>query len=538
MKRRGRTIKNTHAEAMAFRTRATVGFLAVLAGIGLLMAWYFRLQVLDHGVYAMRSEANRVRMVPAPPARGLIYDRKGRLLAENVPAWRLDVVPERAGEPAALLRRIAPIVVLDEEQQADFLAAFRASRPYKPVTLKLRVPDEEANRFVVDQWRFPGVELVPYLNRVYPHKALLAHVVGYVGRVDKRDEARMGADIAAFSHTGKTGLERYYEDVLRGKPGHRQLETNVDGRTVRALQTLPATPGADLKLALDLDLQQAMVWAFGDLQGSAVAIDPKTGGILAMVSLPDYDPNLFVNGIGHADYKRLNEDPGRPQFNRVVLGGVAPGSTIKPFVALAGLDSGKRRPEDKVLSTGMFRIAGQRRGYGDSHRGGHGWTDLRKSIYASVNTYYYRLGLDMGIETFDRYLDRYGFGHPTGVDLAGEIGGILPSPQWKQANARKQGPWYPGDTVISSIGQGFWKVTPLQLAQATAALADAGRMHRPHLVQSVRSGYRAPWMEVAQPAPRVISDRPDHLQAVKEGMILTVHGPGTCLLYTSPSPRD
>ena len=522
-----RALKNAHAEAMLFRRRAAIGFVLVLLGIAFLAAWYFRLQVVEHDEYATRSEANRIRMVPAPPARGLIYDRKGRLLAENVPAWRLDVTPERAGDPQELLQRITPLVALDEEERADFLATFKAVRPYKAVTLKARVSEEEAALFAVDQWRFPGVELVPYLGREYPHKALLAHVVGYVGRVDKRDEQRMGQAIAAYRHTGKTGLERYYEDLLRGKPGYRRLETNVDGRTMRALDTLPATPGADLRLSLDLDLQQAMVWAFGDLQGSAVAIDPRTGGILAMVSLPDYDPNLFVNGIGHADYRRLNEDPGRPQFNRVVLGGVAPGSTIKPFVALAGLDSGKRTPEDRVLSTGMFRIAGQRRGYGDASRRGHGWTDLRKSIYASVNTYYYRLGLDMGIETFDRYMERYGFGQPTGVDLSGEIAGILPSPQWKQANAPKQGPWYPGDTVISSIGQGFWKVTPLQLAQATAALGDRGNLRRPHLVESVRSGYRAPWVEVAQPQPRSISDSPANLLAVHEGMVQTVHGPGT-----------
>ena len=269
-----------------------------------------------------------------------------------------------------------------------------------------------------------------------------------------------------------------------------------------------------------------MVAAFGELEGTAVAVDPRSGEILAMVSLPSYDPNLFVNGISHADYRALNDNPSRPQFNRAVLGGVAPGSTIKPLLGLAGLDSGVRRAEDKTLSTGMFYVGGQKRGYGDSHRGGHGWTDLRKSIYESVNTYYYKLALDMGIKRFDEYMDRYGFGKPTGVDLSGEIAGILPSPEWKAKNAPKQGKWYPGDTVISGIGQGFWKVTPLQMAQATAALAD-GWLRRPHLVKDMRAGFDAQWTPVPLQPPTRISDSPAHLQAVREGMIATVHGPGT-----------
>jgi penicillin-binding protein 2 len=351
-------------------------------------------------------------------------------------------------------------------------------------------------------------------------------VIGYVGRIDEKDQAALGPAGIAYSHTGKTGLERYYDEQLRGKPGYKRLETNVDGRTVRALDTVPATPGTDLRLSIDLDLQRAMVAAFGELEGTAVAVDPRTGEILAMVSLPAYDTNLFVNGISHADYKALNENPSRPQFNRAVLGGVAPGSTIKPLLALAGLDSGVRRAEDKTLSTGMFYVGGQRRGYGDSHRGGHGWTDLRKSIYESVNTYYYRLALDMGIARFDEYMDRYGFGKPTGVDLSGEIAGILPSPEWKAKNAPKQGRWYPGDTVISGIGQGFWKVTPLQMAQATAALAD-GWLRRPHLVKDMRAGFAAEWTPVPLVPPTRISDSPAHLQAVREGMIATVHGPGT-----------
>ena len=524
---RRRQIKNASAETALFHMRAALGFAVVLLCLAGLAGWYFRLQVLQHEDFATRSEANRVRLRPVVPARGLILDRKGRVLAENVPAWRLDVVPDQAGDVKRLLPELSELIAISADDIVKFEDARRASRGFKPITLKARLDEGEIARFAVDRWRFPGVEVVPYLTRRYPHGDLFAHVVGYVGRVDEDDLKQLGENGDAFTHVGKTGLERYYDAQLRGKPGFEKIETNVEGRALGRVDWVPATPGSDLRLGIDLDLQRAMVTAFGSLEGSAVAMDPRSGEILAMVSLPAFDPNLFVNGISHADYRALLDNPSRPQFNRIVLGGVAPGSTLKPFVALAGVDSGMRTPEDKTLSTGMFYLPGQRRGYGDSHRGGHGWTDLRKSIYASVNTYYYKLAMDMGIARFDDYMARYGFGAPTGVDLAGEIDGILPSPEWKARNAPKQGRWYPGDTVISAIGQGFWKVTPLQLAQATAALADDGRLRRPHLVTARRNGFGEAWIEDPQPAPRRISDNQGHLQAVREGMIATVHGAGT-----------
>ena len=532
MVRRTRLIKDHAAEAALFRRRALVGFLGVLLGLGALGGWYFRLQVLRHDEFATRSEANRLRLVPVAPARGLIYDRKGRILADNIAAWRLEAVPERAGDGAALLARLQGVVALDAEQQAQFLRDYRAARPFKPVTLKLRVPDEEAARFAVNRWRFPGVELVPYLGRIYPYGALFAHVVGYVGRIDDKDLAAMGDIGGAYTHTGKTGLERYYETLLRGKPGYRRLETNVAGRTVRALDTVPAVPGTDLRLSIDAELQQAMVDAFGDLEGSALAMDPRSGEILAMVSLPSFDPNLFVNGISHADFQALNDNPSRPQFNRIVLGGVAPGSTIKPLTALAGLDSGLRQPDDKVLSTGVFRLPGMRgRGWLD---GVHGWTDARKSIYESVNTYYYELALDMGVQRYDAYMAKYGFGQKTGIDLAGEIEGIVPSPASKMKYARQR--WYPGDLVNSSIGQGLWKVTPLQLVRGVAAIADGGQLRRPHLVAEQRAGFAAPWAPLPQPPAVRISDRPDHVKVVQEGMEMTTTGSGTAARVFRGSP--
>jgi len=517
--------KNIQAEVEQFRRRAAVGFLGALLGLGVLGGWYFKLQVLDHDVYVTRSEANRIKARPVVPGRGLIYDRKGRLLAENVPAFRLDVTPNKVEDMAATLTGLRAIFSLSDEDIERFEQSRKARRSFMPVTLKLRVSDAEMARFAVDRWRYPGVELEPYLTRRYPYGELLAHVIGYVGRVDDKDLQELGEGNAALTHIGKSGLERYYEQQLRGKVGYEQVETNVQGRAIRTLGRVPAQSGTDLRLSIDIDLQQAMVTAFGDQEGSAVAIDPRTGEILAMVSLPSYDPNLFVNGISHADFKRLNENPSRPQFNRLVLGGVAPGSTVKPFLGLAGLDSGLRRPEDKILSRGMFYLPGVSRGWGDANRNGHGWTDLRKSISQSVNTYYYQLGTDMGVQRYDEYMGgHYGFGQPTGIDLLGEIGGILPSPAAKAKANRER--WYPGDMVNASIGQGLWKVTPLQLVRGVGGLAS-GQLRTPHLVVEQRVRFDHDWMPLPQPAPRPITPNPSNLQAVREGMMGTMQPGGS-----------
>jgi penicillin-binding protein 2 len=515
-------LKNAAAEAAQFRRRALLAFLLVLGGLLVLAGWYFSLQVLQHSDYATRSEDNRIKLQPVVPGRGLIYDRKGRILADNVPAFRLEVVPEQAGDPDRWLPALQRVVALAPEDIKAFHEARRAQRGFRAIVLKPRVDAEEAARFAVDRWRFPGIELVSYLNRRYPHQALFAHVIGYVGRVDEDDLAALGESGLAFSHAGKTGLERYYEDALRGALGQQQVETNVEGRALDTVGRVPATPGADLRLSVDLDLQQAMVDAFGEAEGSAVAIDPSTGQVLAMVSLPSYDPNLFVNGISHPDYRALMDNPSRPLFNRNVLGGGPPGSTIKPMVALAGLDSGLRTPQDRVFSTGEFFIPGQRRGYRDAHGGG-GWVDLRDSISRSVNYYYYDLAYDMGIDRFSDYMERYGFGARTGIDMVGENDGIVPSIDYKRGIGSE--PWYPGETVIAGIGQGYWVATTLQLARATAAIANGGTLHPLRMVEARRDGYQAPWRMLPPGGTARITDHPDHLRAVQEGMMDTVHGP-------------
>jgi len=528
------TMKNPHAEAEQFRRRAAEGFLIIALALSGLAFGYFRLQVLQHQEYSTRSEANRIKARPIVPARGLIYDRNGKLLADNVPAFRLEITSDKIANLDATLAGLSQLVSITPEELAQFKSTRKAIRSFFPVVLKLRLSEEERARLAVNRYRFPGVDVVPYLTRRYPYGNLFGHVIGYVGRLDVKDLEKLGdSKYSALTHIGKSGIERYYEEKLRGEIGYEEVETNVDGREIRVLKGIPAKPGSDLRLTIDADLQQAMVAAFGDFDGSAVAVDPRTGEILAMVSLPSYDPNLFVNGISFADYKALIDNPSRPLFNRNLQGGGPPGSTIKPFVGLAGLESGLRKPSDRIFSSGEFHIPGQRRGYRDAEAGGVGWVDLKQSIAQSVNTYYYQLAMDMGIQRFDEYLSRYGFGQKTGIDLVGESPGVLPSPEWKRNHSKE--PWYLGETVISGIGQGYWVVTALQLAQGVATIADNGVRHRLHLVGAQRQGFDAAWQPEA-PMPSVRIADPAHIAAIRDAMVAvvqtgTAHGIGVDAPY-------
>lgn len=517
-------IKNPSFEAELFRRRALVALAAAAAALALLAAGYFRLQVLQFDEYRRQADSNRVKLRPTMPARGLIYDRDGVLLADNVSAYRLELIPEQVDDVDATLARIGGLIALSPDDLRRFKRARDSSRRFLPITVKLRLSEDEVARFSINRFRFPGVEVVPYLTRRYAYGDLFAHVIGYVARLDEADLKAMGDErYSVLTHTGKTGVERAYEEKLRGTIGYEAVETNARGRSLGVLNRHLSEAGTDLRLSLDTDLQKATVEAFGERTGSAVAVDPRTGEVLAMVSLPAFDTNLFVNGISTADYRALSTDPSQPLFNRNVRGGTPPGSTIKPFVALAGLESGLRRPEDTVYSSGEFFIPGQRRGYRDSHRGGHGTVDLYSSIAESVNTYYYKLAMDMGIEKFDYYMRRYGFGQPTGIDLVGEVSGILPSPEWKRKRFKQ--PWYLGETVIAGIGQGYWVVTPLQLAQGTASLANGGRRIPLRLVKQTRTGLNAPWTPLPPPAWTSIGATPEQLRAIRTGMEATMHTP-------------
>lgn len=520
---RRQKLKNVHAEADQFRRRAMLGFLGIALAMLGLAGGYFRLQVLQHEEYQTRSEANRIKPRPIVPARGLIYDRNGRLLADNVPAYRLEIVPEQVRDLEATLTGLGQLVQLDAEDIGRFRETRRATRGFRPIPLKLRLDEGELARLAVNRHRFPGVEVVSYLTRRYPYGALFSHIIGYVGRVDVADLEAMGdSRNTALTHIGKAGIERFHEARLRGEIGYEEIETNVEGRALGVVRRHDAKPGADLFLSVDARLQQAMTDAFQGQDGAAVAIDPATGEILAMVSLPGYDPNLFINGISHADWQAL-QAPARPLFNRIVLGGFPPGSTIKPFMALAGLEAGVRRPEDLTLSTGEFFLPGQKRGYRDWRAGGHGMTNLRESLAQSVNTYYFKLAVELGVDRMDAFFQRLGFGEPTGIDLSGEIPGVRPSRAWKRKQFNAD--WYPGDTVNAAIGQGYWVTSPLQMAQATAMLANGGVRHRPHLVRESQAGFDQPRRPEPQPpGVRVVPDDAN-LAAVNDGLVAVVHGP-------------
>lgn len=534
-----RRLKNVILEAEQFQRRALLGFLGVALAFTALSLGYLRLQVFRHDEYRTLAEENRIKPRPVVPARGLIYDRNGKLLADNVPAYRLEVTPDLVGDIDATVKALSGIVSLSTEDIDAFTRSRKAQRSFLPAILKLRLNDEEVARFALERHRFPGVEVTPYLTRRYPHGDLLAHVIGYVGRVDEADAKLWeGTPLSALTHIGKTGIERFYEDRLHGVVGYSEEEVNVQGRRLRTVRQIPAAAGEDLYLSIDLDLQRAMVDAFQGQHGAAVAIDPRSGEILAMVSLPSYDPNLFVNGISRKDYAALNTDVARPLFNRNVLGGFAPGSTIKPFMALAGLEYGLRTPQSVTYSDGEFHIPGQSRGYRDWRPGGHGRVNLSESLAQSVNTYYYQLALDLGMQRIDEFFSKLGFGQRTGIDMAGENRGILPSPAWKQAYFKgKNGPWYTGETVVAGIGQGYWVTTPLQLAQATAVVVNGGHRQPLSLLHATQSSFDAPKQYLPHPrGPRVVSNEAN-LQAVRDGMVAVLHGPsGTARSAASGAP--
>jgi penicillin-binding protein 2 len=519
-------LKDHVLEGRLFRTRATVAFLLVLLAIVLLGLRYVFLQVIRYDDFAMRSSSNQVRIVPAPPNRGLIYDRRGRPLAENRPAYRLELVPEKVGNLRETIESLGHIIDLPEDAQATFEAARGRYRVFDSIPLKFNLSEEEVARFAVDRHRYPGVEVVPYLSRYYPYGELLTHVLGYVGRLDASD--LQNVDIGNYrgtTHIGKVGIERYYETQLHGVSGLEKLETNVQGRTLQVLERTAPVHGDDLILSLDVQVQRAAWDALGERPGAVVAIDPNDGSVLALVSKPAFDPNLFVRGISEMDYRAILAAPERPLFNRALLGGYEPGSTVKPFLGLAGLELDVIGVNDRVYSNGQFFLEGSKRPYRDWKSGGHGWVNIYGALEQSVNTYFYELALDLGIDRMHDYLALFGFGQPTGLDLQGENSGILPSRAWKRG--RYGLPWYPGETVIAGIGQGFNVVTPVQLANAVATLANGGTRFEPRLLyaskQAGETGTQAA-KEAAPIALRVPVQDPANWAVITEGMRRVVHG--------------
>jgi len=522
-----RALRNPRSDAEIFRTRAIVGFLLIALGLGALIARFVFLQIQRGAEFAETSDKQRISVRSVAPARGLIYDRNGTLLADNIAAFRLEVVPEAvAGGRKGLdkmLAELGDVIAISDDDIERFQSARAKKKAFESVPLRLKLSEDEIARFSVDRWRFPGVEVVPYLTRAYPLRSLFTHVVGYVGRIDAKELEHLDASAyAGTTHIGKTGVERWYEDELHGTPGSETVEVGADGRVRRTLDHIPPTPGKNLYLSLDARLQRATEDVLGSRLGAAIAIDPRNGEVLAMVSEPGFDGNLFVNGISRADYAQLIDDPRKPLLNRAIAGAFLPGSTMKPFVAAAGLELGLRRPSDTVVSTGEFHIPGQKRGYRDDFPAGS--VDLKLAIAWSVNTYFYSLALELGIDRFSNFLGRFGFGAKTGIDIAGEAVGVLPSAEWKRKTQNKA--WYPGETVIAGIGQGYWVVTPIQLAHALSVIAAKGANRPPHVLHAMQEGIGlspqpAP---LPLPGPSVIA-HPGNWKAIEEGMSLAVNGP-------------
>ena len=521
---RGRAIKDAAEEQRRFRRRAAESFLIVVAACLLLLARYAYLQVVSHDEFTARSINNQVKVVPVAPNRGLLYDRRGRPLAENRPAFRLQIVPEKAGDLAETFGRLGQLVELPEDAVERFEANRQRYRSFDGIPVRFDLSEDEVARFSVNRHLFSGVEVVPYLARHYPHGELLTHVLGYVGRIDEDDlRAIDAADYRATTHIGKSGIERYYEDRLHGASGVEKVETNVQGRVLKVLERDDPSHGEDLILSLDLSLQRAAWDALGDRAGAVFAMDPRDGSVLVMVSKPAFDPNLFVRGISAKAYAEIVADRGRPLFNRALQGGYEPGSTFKPFIGLAGLELGFMEPEQRVFSNGYYYLSGQERPFRDWKKGGHGWVDVYGALEQSVNTYFYNLAYELGIDRIHDYLSQFGFGRPTGLDLHGENDGILPSREWKRGQFGL--PWYPGETVMSGIGQGFNVITPIQLSAALSALANGGTLFAPRLLLASKPAGNAQARLVEVPvAGRIPVREPENWAAIREGMRLVIHG--------------
>ncbi len=480
-------LKDNLRESQLFTNRATVALICIVAALLILVARMVHLQILGHDHYATLSHNNRVSIVPLAPTRGLIFDRNGVILAQNLPSFSLEIVPERTGDLDQTIADLRELIAISDEEVARFKKRIRHQRRFQATPLRFRLTDEEVARIAVNRHRLPGVEVQARLTRHYPQANLTVHAVGYVGRINERELARIDrSNYAATSHIGKLGIEKAYESVLHGTVGNQHVETNVLGRVVRVLQRTPPTPGANLILTLDTRLQRVAKEALGEERGAVVAIDPRNGDVLVLASQGDYDPNLFVNGIDHASYQALQSSPDKPLFNRALKGQYPPGSTVKPFIGLAALELGHTRPGESVFCQGWYTLPGDDHRYRDWKKQGHGRTDLHKSIVESCDVFYYQLARFMGIDAIHDYLWPFGFGHKTGIDIAGELSGILPSTEWKRRTKGK--PWYLGETLISGIGQGYTLATPLQLAVATATLANRGHYIQPHLLDRERLG--------------------------------------------------
>jgi len=517
------TIKDTFIESRLVQSRIILAGLIVALLTAVVIARLAYLQIAGHDHFVTLARNNRIHVEPLPPVRGLIYDRNGVVLAENFPAYSLEITPDQVGDLDQLIEEVGALVNVAPEDVRRFRRVVRQRPPFEALPLRHLLSEHEAAKLAVNLFKLKGAKLEARLQRQYPLGALGVHVVGYVGRISERDLQRIDESrYRGTEYLGKLGVESSYESMLMGKPGYEQVETNAHGRVVRVLTRTPPSSGHNLVLTLDARLQEVAEHAMAGKRGAVVALDPRTGAVLALASTPTYDPNEFVNGIDQASYRELSTSKDRPLLNRALSGRYSPGSTIKPLMAAAALEFG-RSPDKTTFCPGYFRLPGSSHMYRCWKKSGHGPMNLHDAVVQSCDVYFYELASRMGIDRMHELLGGFGLGRPTGIDMKGEAGGLLPSEQWKR-RARGQ-PWYPGETVIAGIGQGYTLVTPLQLAYATAVIANGGRGLRPHIVQAIEDPATGERTEVT-PQTHTVLDlmRAQQMRRVVEAMTDVVHG--------------
>ncbi|MBZ9568892.1 penicillin-binding protein 2 [Modicisalibacter tunisiensis] len=485
MRKRRDALKNPEQELRVFRNRSLLAAALVVLMSGALVTRLVYLQVVQHQVYTTRSEDNRVRVEPLPPTRGLIYDRNGRLVAENRPTYNLTIVPERVDDLDATLELLVDILDLPPEKAKVFhKRAYQRQRPYQPALLMSELDERQIARLAVNRYRLPGIEVEAQLLRYYPDPLIMSHVLGYVGRINAEELRELDSGEYAGTHfIGKTGVEKQYESVLHGKAGLRQVEANARGRVVKEIGRTDPVPGQDIVLTIDERLQQLAYDLLDGQRGAIVAIQPQTGDILAMASSPGFDSNLFVTGISRKDYRALRNDLDLPLYNRAVRGQYPPASTVKPYMALAGLANDVISPDKTIFDPGYYKLPGFDRRYHNWLRWGHGRVDMRRAIEVSNDTYFFRLAHELGIDRLSAFMHRFGFGEDTSYDVYGASKGLMPSREWKRE--RKGQVWFPGETLSVGIGQGYWLATPLQMATALSVLANRGQWVTPHLARRI-----------------------------------------------------
>ncbi|WP_044872301.1 penicillin-binding protein 2 [Pseudomonas sp. LFM046] len=513
-------LKDHEKDARLVRRRVIVGAVAVLLLTCTLIARLYYLQVIQYEYHSTLSENNRVHVQPIPPTRGLIFDRNGVIIADNRPSFSLSVTRERAGEWQKTLDVIVEVLQLTPEDRTLFEKRMKQGRrPFEPVPILFELTEEQIARIAVNQFRLPGVEVVAQLVRHYPQGEHFAHSVGYVGRINEKELKQLDpVNYSGTHHIGKTGIERFYEDQLHGEVGYEEVETNARGRVLRVLKRTDPKPGKDLVLTLDVRLQEAAEQALAGRRGAIVAIEPSSGDVLAMVSQPSFDPNPFVTGISFKSYAELRDSIDRPLYNRVLRGLYPPGSTIKPMVAVSGLDAGVVTPASRVFDPGFYQLPNYDHKYRNWNRSGDGWVNMETAIMRSNDTYFYDLAHKMGIDRLHDYMSRFGFGQRVALDMFEESSGLMPSREWKRARYRQA--WFPGETLILGIGQGYMQATPLQLAQAVALMANRGKWIRPHLAKTIEG---QPPVDPS-PMPDILLRDPKFWDYGRLGMEQVVHG--------------